>query len=350
MGAQLIRTVNPNVPGFAAIIAIALCAFLISLFGYKLVHLYALWSWIPTFIVFILLLGVFANTGDFINLRMEGGTSEMGKVLSFGSVVFGFATAWSSYAADYTVYQPSNQRRWKMFLSAWLGMAFPLLFSQMLGVAVISATGLNNGENAYKVGYDASGIGGLLGAILYPHLGKFGSFCLIIFALSTIASDCPNLYSLALSLQVLTRRTRCIPRFIWTFIGVCIYVGIAIPGFSHFETLLQNCMNVIGYWLAIYEGISITDHFLFKRGFAGYRVENYDQPSQLPPGFAAVGAICCGVAGVVLSMSQSWYVGPVALAAGQAPHGGDVAFEMGFALAAFGHIILRPIEIKFLKR
>ncbi len=53
---------------------------------------------------------------------------------------------------------------------------------------------------------------------------------------------------------------------------------------------------------------------------------------------------------MVLGISQSWYVGPVALAAGQAPYGGDVAFEMGFALAAFGYIVLRPMEIKFLKR
>jgi hypothetical protein len=40
----------------------------------------------------------------------------------------------------------------------------------------------------------------------------------------------------ALSMMVLARWTRVIPRFVWTFIGTCVYVAIAIPGYYHFET------------------------------------------------------------------------------------------------------------------
>jgi purine-cytosine permease-like protein len=59
-------------------------------------------------------------------------------------------------------------------------------------------------------------------------------------------------------------------------------------------------MDLIGYWLAIYEGISLTEHFFFKRGFTGYRPEDYDNAKALPPGIAAVTAFCFGVAGMVV--------------------------------------------------
>jgi purine-cytosine permease-like protein len=58
-------------------------------------------------------------------------------------------------------------------------------------------------------------------------------------------------------------------------------------------------MDLIGYWLAIYEGISLTDHFFFKRSFDNYNPADYENPKGLPPGIAAVTAFCFGVAGMV---------------------------------------------------
>jgi len=250
VGAQLINAVNNDVPGYAGIIIIAVCTFFVTLFGYKVVHAYEFWSWIPTFIIFLIIVGVFAHSGDFQNIPMGVGTSEIGSILSFGSVVYGFATGWTSYAADYTVYQPVNQSRRKVFLSTWLGLIIPLLFTEMLGVAVMSATAINGGDNIYMTGYTESKTGGLLGAVLFPPLGTFGKFCLIVLALSIIANNCPNIYSVALTVQVLGRGTQRVPRFVWTFVGTCVYIAIAIPGYSHFETVLENFMNFIGYWYA----------------------------------------------------------------------------------------------------
>ena len=350
VGAQLLNTVNHDVPGYAGIIIIAFCTFLVTLFGYKIVHAYEFWSWLPATIIFLIVLGVFAHSGDFQAIPMGVGRSEMGSVLSFGSAIFGFATGWTSYAADYTVYQPSNQSRTKVFFATWLGLIIPLLFCEMLGVALFTATDINGGDNRYQRGYEASGTGGILGAVLIYHLGTFGKFCLVILALTIIANNCPNIYSIALTVQVLARWTARIPRFIWTGIGTGVYIAIAIPGYSHFETVLENFMNFIGYWLAIYEGVSLTDHFVFKRGIGGYRPENYESPEKLPPGIAAILAFCCGVIGMVMGMSQVWFVGPIAHHAGEWKFGGDVGFELGFAFAAVGYLILRPIEMKFLGR
>lgn len=112
---------------------------------------------------------------------------------------------------------------------------------------------------------------------------------------------------------------------------------------------LTKLQNFIGYWLAVYEGISLTEHFVFKRGFSGYRAEHYDQPKELPPGIAAIGAFCFGVVGFVMGLDQpEWYVGPIADKIG--PYGGDVGFELGFAFAAVTYIPFRYLEKSYFKR
>jgi len=114
--------------------------------------------------------------------------------------------------------------------------------------------------------------------------------------------------------------------------------------------VLDNLMNFIGYWLAIYEGVALADHFLYKRGFHAYSPEHYDKRHMLPPGIAAVLAFCCGIAGMVVGMSQVWFVGPVARYAGEAPFGGDVGFELGFAFAFVAYGVLRWVELRVFHR
>jgi NCS1 nucleoside transporter family len=314
------------------------------------VHVYEYWSWIPTFIVFLVIIDVFAHSGDFVNIPMSSGRAEIGSVLSYGSTVFGFGTGYTSFAADYTVYQPSNRPRRKVFLATWLGMFPTLLFTELLGAAIISSTGINGGENAYQQGYDEAGVGGLLGAVLFPRIGGFGKFCVVILALSIVANNCPNIYSVSLTLMVMGRRTRHVPRFIWTVIATAAYIAIAIPGYSNFESVLENFMHFIGYWLAIYEGIALTEHFVFRGGLSGSRPEDYDNQDNLPPGIAALLAFCSGIAGMVIGMSQSWWVGPIAQKAGLAPTGGDVGFELEFVFAAASYAVLRVIELRIFKR
>lgn len=350
VGAQLIHAVNNDVPGFAGILIIALATLLIVFFGYKVVHVYEFWSWIPTFIVFLIVLGVFAHSGDFINSPMHSGKRELGAILSYGSTVYGFGTGYTPFAADYTVYQPSNRPRRNIFFATWLGIFPTLLFTEILGAAVMTAAGSNNGENIYQAGYDASGIGGLLGAVLFEPLGGFGKFCVIILALSIVANNCPNIYSVSLTLMALGRWTSRIPRYVWSTLGTGVYIAIAIPGYSQFEAALHNFMNMIAYWLAIYEGIVLTDHFVFKRGFSGYQPDHYNDRSKLPPGYAAVLAFMVGIVGVVVGMGQKWWMGPIAKHAGAPEIGGDVGFEMGFALAATSYFVMRIVELRVFKR
>ena len=92
----MINAVNSDVPGFAGVLIIAAATFVVTLFGYKIVHVYEFWSWIPSFIVFLIVLGEFAHSGKFSNLPMGVGKSEAGAILSFAASVFGFASGWTS--------------------------------------------------------------------------------------------------------------------------------------------------------------------------------------------------------------------------------------------------------------
>ncbi|KIM75641.1 hypothetical protein PILCRDRAFT_827071 [Piloderma croceum F 1598] len=346
VGAQLINAVNTNVPGFAGVLIIAVATFIVSLFGYKVVHAYEFWSWIPSFIIFLIVLGEFAHSGKFSNLPMGVGSSEAGSVLSFAASIFAYGSGWASYSADYTCYQPVTISRTKVFFSTFCGLIFPLLFTQMLGATVMTAS-INTPE--YAESYATSGIGGLLAAVLFPPLGKFGQFCLVILALSTVANNCPNIYSVSLSTQVLAHQTARVPRFVWTLLATCCYIAIAIPGYSHFESVLENFMLIIAYWLAIYEAVSLTEHFVFKKGFGGYTPEIYNQPLRLPPGIAAIGAFCFGVFGAVMGMSQVWFIGPIGKHIGGV-YGGDIGFELAFAFAAISYFLFRTLEYKHFKR
>lgn len=109
-------------------------------------------------------------------------------------------------------------------------------------------------------------------------------------------------------------------------------------------------MNFIGYWLAIYQAIALTEHFVFRRSIHAYQAADYDKPSRLPPGIAAVGSFCVGVVGVVMGMSQKWFVGPIATKIGEPPYGGDIGFELGFAFSVVAYLCFRPLELKMFGR
>lgn len=89
----------------------------------------------------------------------------------------------------------------------------------------------------------------------------FGQFCLVILALSTISNNIPNLYSLALSTQTLWDKLIIVPRFIWTFVGAAVSLAIAIPAYYDFANVMSDLMDLIGYWLAAYSAVGISEHY-----------------------------------------------------------------------------------------
>ncbi|KAK9452741.1 permease for cytosine/purines, uracil, thiamine, allantoin-domain-containing protein [Dipodascopsis uninucleata] len=334
---------NGSLPPWGASIVITFATLMVTMFGYKVVHVYEKYSWIPTFVILLIVIARLKMSGNFTFGHMNSGRIEAGSVLSFGASVFGYSTGWSTFAADYVVYQRRDTPKIKIFSAIVLGLGFPLIFCMILGAACMSTTLI---QPSYADQYNEDGVGGLLYSILVQDsLHGFGQFCLVILALSTVANNCPNFYSVALSVQSIDDRLAKIPRILWTIVGAGVSLAIAIPAYYKFETFMDNFMNIIGYWLAIYEGIAFCEHFIFIGGFSNYDLNAYTSASALPVGLAAFAGFGCGVAGAVLGMYQTWYTGPIA-----ATFSGDLGFELAFGFAFVGYFVSRSAEKKIFGR
>ena len=100
--------------------------------------------------------------------------------------------------------------------------------------------------------------------------------------------------------------------------------------------------DVIGYWSTIFAAIVLTEHFLFrKNNFDSYRIQDWDKPSKLPIGIAALLSFLGGFGMVIPSMSQVWYTGPIAKAGT-----GDIGVLTGAVVSTILYAILRALEKK----
>jgi purine-cytosine permease-like protein len=108
-------------------------------------------------------------------------------------------------------------------------------------------------------------------------------------------------------------------------------------------------MLIIAYWLAIYEGISLSEHFIFRKGYDGYHPEDYMHREKLPPGWAAMVAFLFGVMGAVLGMAQVWFIGPIGKLCGT-EFGGDIGFELAFTFSSLSYCGMRWVERRVYKR
>ncbi|GBE79480.1 Purine-cytosine permease fcyB [Sparassis crispa] len=346
VGAQTLRAVSTHhqIPTAAAIIVIAIGTIIVSFMGYRVVHLYEMYSWVPVAIIFIIYLG---QIHRFTDSGTWGGTGavEASNILSFGAAIAGFALGWTSLAADYTVRMPENISTVKVFFWTYLGLNIPLILIESLGAAAMT-TFVN--KSTWEDAYNTNSVGGLLGAGLAGPMGGFGRFLLVILSLSIIANNIPNIYSLALTFQNIHPFCQAIPRVFIVILGSVVYIVLAIVGASHFEQALDTLLTILSYWLAIFSTILIEEHLIFRKGrWSNYEPDDYNNWRKLPLGVASFIALGCGVAGAVLGMAQTWYVGVISRKIGDPQYGGDIGFELSFAFTAIVFPPLRYFERKY---
>lgn len=340
VGGQLVVSLsNGIIPLWVGVLIIAILTTMVSIYGYRYVHRYERFAWIPMAIMFFIMfiVGVPHFT---LAAPTVSGVGLVAGLVTFGGAIYGFATGWTSYAADYNVNQPENTPPSEVFWWTFLGIFIPCVLLETLGMAFTTAFASNK---VWSTAFGPTGdVGGLLSAVVAPLQG-FGTFLLVLLALSIIANNIPNDYSLGLSVQVFGKWFQSVKRYIWTFIGAVIYVCIAIIGSANFSHTLNNFLLLVAYWLGPFAIILITEHFVFRRG--KYNVDDWNNPSRLPLGWAAIVAMCLGIVGVVLGADQSYFQGFIARLVNP-PYGIDIGFELGVVFAFITYLILRPIELR----
>src|SRR5256886_689648 len=182
VGGQLVAALSGGaIPQQVGILVITILTTLVSIYGYKYIHRYERYAWIPMAIIFLILLVVSGPKLSIVPTPPLN-IAEVASFISFGGAVYGFATGWSSYAADYSVKQPEETPAGRVFLLTFLGVVIPCIVLEILGMASTTA-------------YKGLGGGDLL-AIGAKPLGSFGTFLLVLLALSVVANNIPNDYSL----------------------------------------------------------------------------------------------------------------------------------------------------------
>jgi NCS1 nucleoside transporter family len=343
IGGQLVNSLtNGAIPEWLGILVIALLTTVVSIYGYRYVHRYERWAWIPMAIIFAILVVVAVPHMKIIPTPAFG-AAEIAGFISFGGAIFGFATGWSSYAADYNVNQPEDTSPWRVFWLTGLGIFVPCVLLETIGMAFTS--------------WIPKGGGDLLAGVAAP-LGGFGTFLVALLALSTVANNIPNDYSLGLSMQVLGKAFMRVKRYVWTLIGAVVYIALALAliGFGgNFNQTLDSFMLLVAYWLGPYAIILIIEHFVYRHG--RYNVDDWNTASKLPLGWAAIVSMVIGLIGAGLGFAQVFTVngvqhpitGPIGGLINQ-PYGMDVGFELAIVFAGISYLILRRIEINASKR
>lgn len=347
---ELLVAVGP-LPPAAGCVIIVVVTLILAFFGYKVIHTYEKYSWIPNFLICFVIIARLKIEGDFTVGKMGTGKTEIGNVLSYISVVFGFVAGWTPSAADYTVYMPPNMPPWKVFWSMVFGLALPSLLTLILGAAM-GATTFTNPRMADA--YAESSIGGLTYEILVPHsLGRFGSFCCVLLGLSTIANNLPGSYSLSLSVQAIWSEFAKVPRLFWCVLGNVVSLAISIPAYYDFSTAMENFLSIIGYNVSIYLGISLCEHLLIRKNKLSNYDLTYDRITKknfvdIPVGYAGFVTMLVGWVLAVMGMDQSWFNGFASRKIGEA--GGDIGWELCISSTFLVYAVLRPLEMKYLEK
>ncbi|KAJ7634710.1 permease for cytosine/purines, uracil, thiamine, allantoin-domain-containing protein [Roridomyces roridus] len=336
-GQTLAAVADGNLSWSIGIVIIAVVSLLVSFCGWKILHWYERVAWIPVVIIFLIVVGLGGK--DFRHIPpAEPATAPT--IMSFSAVIAGFVLTWSPLASDFSCYMLPNAPSKRIFWYSYLGLVLPTIALQCFG-ALIGACLTN--VPAWEAGYESGEVGGLLSAMLSPAKG-FGKFLTVLLALSVMGNVAATFYSISLNMQILMPVLVVVPRYVFSILATAIVIPLSIVGAHSFYTTLSNFLGLIGYWASTYIAIVLEEHFIFRRGdFKRYNLEDWNTPSKLPTGLAAITAALCGIGIAIPSMAQVWYTGPIAETTG------DIGFELAFVVATIVYPPLRLLELRIRK-
>lgn len=194
---------------------------------------------------------------------------------------------------------------------------------------------------SWQEGYDAAGVGGILAAMLQPS-GGFGVFVVVILALTLLGNISATMYAVTLNFQIFLPQLVLVPRYIYSVIITAIVIPVAVRAAEDFFLSLENFIALIGYWSASFVAVVAIEHVVFRKGnYDSYAHDAWNDASRLPWGVAAIASGVLSFGLVVPSMSQNWYVGPIAKTTG------DLGFEFALVVTGLLYLPLRALEKKF---
>ncbi|KAK4193739.1 hypothetical protein QBC35DRAFT_510971 [Podospora australis] len=341
VGGQTISSLNPgSVSVNIGIVIVCLVSFLVSLLGFKAVHFWERWAWIPSLIGIVIAVGC---GGKYLHLQQQKTEpATVQQIMTYGCLIAGYFITFGGTVSDYSIYHcPRGVSKIKIFLYMYLGFLLPSIPLLTLGAAIGGAV---PNVPSWSSAYEVTGIGGVMHEMLAPA-GRFGDFVVVVLALSVIGNVACSMYSVSINLQQLLPFFAKIHRLFWVVVTMGIMIPFAIKAAEQWEESMVNFLVVIGYWAGCFDAVLICELVVFRRlDYASYDHAVWNVTKRLPPGLAAMGASLVSVPLVVVGMAAPWYTGPVAKITG------DIGFESAILVTGLAYIPLRWLEMKWFGR
>ncbi|KAL2127639.1 hypothetical protein VTI74DRAFT_10370 [Chaetomium olivicolor] len=311
----------------------------ISFCGFRVLHHYERYAWIPAIISIIVAVG---TGGKELHKQVTyDAPPTAANVLSFGMIVASYMIPWACLSSDFTTYLKPDTAPVKIFTYSYLGLAAPTILLMILGSAIGNAT---PNVPTWQSAYDQTLVGGVLAAMLSP-VGGFGKFLVVLLSFSLLGNLAATSYSVTLNLQLLLPFLVKVPRYLFSLVFTAIVIPVGIRAASDFFVNLENFVGLIGYWSSAFLGVVLVEHFVFRRGdCAAYDPAAWNDASLLPWGAAAIAACVLSFGLVIPSMAQVWWTGPIAETTG------DIGFELAFVVSGLFYVPLRWLEKRWVGR
>ncbi|TDZ26219.1 Purine-cytosine permease FCY21 [Colletotrichum orbiculare MAFF 240422] len=285
-GGQTLAAVNPgHIDVKVGIVITCLVSFGASFIGYRALHMWERWQWLPSLIAIVIAVGC---GGKNLWKQAEASPPTAAQIFNYGSLMAGYFITFGGIASDFTAYHdPSKTTKFKIFSYIYLGMWTPSVPLLILGAAIGGA--LNNVPE-WKAGWDTYGIGGVMAAMLMP-VGGFGKFLLVVLALTVIGNIATSMYSVALNMQMMLPAFAKVPRVVFIIVALSIMIPMAIRAAEAWADSLENFLGLIGYWAGCFDAVIIEELVIFRRvDYSSYDHKAWNVARMLPSGLAAVGA------------------------------------------------------------
>lgn len=162
------------------IVIICVGSYILSLFGFRIIHRYEQVAW---FLILILIAVQFGQSAKYFTptpgQSYSFGITKTAAALNYFALCFGQAAGWCSIAGDYYVHYPANINKWLVFGLTWIGILIPTAFVLILGNEYGGIVLTNPDLSAI---YDDGGIGALISATMNPS--GYAKFVCVIYAFS----------------------------------------------------------------------------------------------------------------------------------------------------------------------
>ncbi|KAI5859978.1 permease for cytosine/purines, uracil, thiamine, allantoin-domain-containing protein [Durotheca rogersii] len=317
------------------IVLMGLLALLISFCGYRVLHQYERFAWVPALAAIAVAVGCGA---DRLREQAPARPATAAAVLSFGMIVASYMIPYACLSSDFTTYLNPKFSSVRLFLYGYAGLILPSVLLMILGAAIGGAI---DNVPEWQEGFEATQVGGVLAAML-SRAGGFGSFVVVVLSLTMLGNMSATMYSITLNCQILVPQLVVVPRCVFSVVITAVVIPVSIRAADDFFPNLENFVALIAYWSAAFVAVLIEEHVVFRRcRYDTYDHDSWNVASRLPLGIAALAASALSFALVIPSMSQVWFMGPIAR------HSGDIGFEVALVVTATLYLPFRFLEKRF---